>query len=125
MPPTKRRRRPNPNPPPPWRSFADLSPSEKTAVRRMYSRGVTNSAIAQRCRVYVGTIISAAKQGNWSQPENVESIRKRIAAAVAKNPNATNAEIAALVGTKPNYVEWTRVMLRRAARTRPAKRPAK
>ena len=50
-----------------WRNYPDLTPSEKTRVRKMYTQGDEIMAIAQRCRVYAGSVATAATKGRWAR----------------------------------------------------------
>src|SRR5262245_36718109 len=97
-----------------WRNYADLTPSEKTRVRKMYTQGDEIMAIAQRCRVYAGSVATAATHGRWTRPHGVASIAKRIAEAVPTGSTMSNVEIAGLVGSSPEYVRRVRLKMRRA-----------
>jgi len=97
-----------------WRNYADLTPAEKTRVRKMYTQGDEIMAIAQRCRVYAGSVATAATVGRWTRPHGVASIAKRIAAAVPSGSTMSNVEIADLVGSSPEYVRRVRLKMRRA-----------
>jgi hypothetical protein len=96
----------------PWRRYSDLNRTEKKRVRVMYEAGDNVTGIAQRLHVYAGTITNAAVKGAWSRKKNAKSIAARIAAALAKRPTSTNAELADLTGGKASYVSAVRRRLK-------------
>jgi len=89
-----------------WRKFADLSPAEKAAVRRMYAAGKGLALIAQRFRVYAGTISTAAERGRW--PGGADTVARRIVKVLAAHPASKDAVIAELVGCDVSYVTTVR-----------------
>jgi hypothetical protein len=103
-----------------WRNYVDLSPVEKTAVRRMFAQGHAIMAIAHHFRVYPGTVTTAAERGRWRRPGGVETVGQRVAAALARHPTLPDQEIAKLVSCDPSYVHTIRHWLR-AKKNTPAK----
>jgi hypothetical protein len=105
-----------PDRPPPWRCYSDLTPAEKTRVRKMYVAGDDLSGIAQRCRVYAGTISSAAERLDWQRKGNAKSLAERIGEAIAKRPTLTNDEVADMLNARPRYVAVVRRRIKSQAK---------
>ena len=95
-----------------WRNYGDLSPAEKTAVRRRYSAGESIMRIAQRFRVYAGTIVTAAERGRWARRGAKKTVGRRIATSLERHPRWSDSEIAESVGCDQSYVHTVRGRMR-------------
>lgn len=95
-----------------WRNFPDASPAEKAEIKALYSSGEAVIAIAQRCRVYAGSIYRAAESGRWHRPTKDAPVASRIIAALAEHPTMSDPQVAKRARCHPSYVATIRYRLK-------------